>query len=73
MKNKPFASLTQNVFFVLFQSGDTMIGSRAIADETGRALPDVSSALSNIYKKMKGEDAIYLEKLGLAFQYKIPL
>lgn len=70
---KPFASLTQNVFFVLFQAGDTMIGSRAIADETGRALPDVSSALSNIFKKMKGDDAIYREKLGLAFQYKIPL
>ncbi len=73
VKAKPFASLTQNVFFVLFQAGDTMIGSRAIADETGRALPDVSSALSNIFKKMKGDDAIYREKLGLAFQYKIPL
>ena len=71
VKHKPFPSLSQNVLFVLFQAGDQMIGSRAIADETGKSLPDVSSCLSTIYKRLRADKAIYREKLGLAYQYRI--
>lgn len=71
VKHKPFSSLSQNVLFVLFQAGDQMIGSRAIADETGKSLPDVSSCLSTIYKRLRVDKAIYREKIGLAYQYRI--
>lgn len=69
VKEKPFSSLTKNVMYCIFNAGDTLINSRAISDELGRPLPDVSSSLSNIYKKLKGDGMIYRKKTGLAYNY----
>ena len=71
VKVKPFPSLTKNVFYVLFHAGDQKIGSKAIADELDKPLPDVSSSLSNIYNKMKNDNLIKRERAGLAFHYTL--
>lgn len=69
VKAKPFSSLTKNVMYCIYNSGDTLINSRAIAAELDKPLPDVSSALSNVYKKLKNDGMIYRKKVGLAYQY----
>lgn len=71
VKEKPFPTLNQNVLFVLFKSGATLINSKAISDEIGKALADTSSALSHIWKKLKDTDYIHRERKGLAYQYCI--
>lgn len=68
---RPFKTLTQNVLYVLFNAGETKINSRAIADELNKQLPDVSSVLSGIWKKLKGDELIHREKVGLAYHYQI--
>lgn len=71
LKEKPFSSLTKNVMYVLFHAGDQKVGSRGISDEIGKPLPDVSSALSNIFNKLKHDNHITRERLGLAYQYSL--
>lgn len=67
--SKPMKTLTQNVLYVLFNAGDVSMNSRAIADELARSLPDVSSVLSGIWKKLKDTGLITREKKGLAYHY----
>ena len=69
VKDKPFPTLNQNVLFVLFNAGDALINSKAISDEIGKPLADVSSALSHIWNKLKNEGMIYRKRVGLAYQY----
>lgn len=69
VKAKPFSSLTKNVMYSIFNAGDTLINSRDVSKMLERPLPDVSSCLSMIYKKLKGDGMIYRKKTGLAFQY----
>jgi hypothetical protein len=66
---KPFKTLTQNVLYVLFNAGESRMNSRAIADELEKQLPDVSSVLSGIWKKLKGDEIIERHKVGLAYHY----
>lgn len=68
---KPFKTLTQNVLFSLFSAGESTMNSRAIADELGKSLPDVSSVLSGIWKKLKGDEVIQRKKVGLAYHYRM--
>ncbi len=70
---KPLKTLTQNVLYVLFNAGDSMMNSRDIAEATERKLPDVSSVLSGIWKKLKDTEPpfIHREKVGMGFQYKL--
>jgi len=68
--NKPFPTLGQNVLYLLFHAGGK-IGSQAIAKEINRPLPDVSSALSTIYGRLKPDNLIERERIGLSFQYNL--
>lgn len=69
VKAKPFPSLTKNVMYLIYNAGDALINSRAIAKELDKPLPDVSSCLSNIYKRLKDDAMIYRKKVGLAYNY----
>jgi hypothetical protein len=76
VKEQPFPTLNQNVLYVLFNAGDALINSKAISDELDKSLQDVSSALSNIWKKLKDErielqPIIFRKRVGLAFQYRM--
>lgn len=71
VKMKPHKTLTQDVLYLLFNTGDTAIDSNAVAKELERKLPDVSSVLSTIWKKLKDTGLLNREKIGMAYHYKM--